>query len=397
MGDDDELSTPPLAGVGLVAARRVAAPLRTLAAGDLDRSLASGAAGLAVCFAHLGAATGDARDLQAAERYLGIAVEQVAADPLGGGIGLFAGLTGVAWAELEVGRLLFVGVEPDDDLDALLAQALDRPAWPGPWDLVSGLVGIGVYALARPPTAAPDLVAGVVRALTPILRAGAWSTDSALTFGPHADPRLDHHVDLGLAHGIPGALALLAAAAGRGCAEARRALPEGTGRLLGHQFDAGGFPAVAWAGLAPRPSRLAWCYGDLAVAWALYAAGHALGDSAILAAGERALAAATARQPGRSGVVDAGLCHGTSGVALLFHRLASVYGDAASAAALWAGRLLDEVAADRLPTEPGLLEGRAGVVLALLALAGQDSGWDAALLMRNFQGVQDRVNALPPG
>jgi lantibiotic modifying enzyme len=95
------------------------------------------------------------------------------------------------------------------------------------------------------------------------------------------------------------------------------------------------------------------------------------------------MASAVACPPERSGVVDAGLCHGTAGVALLFHRLAEITGDlaAAAAAATWGERLLGEVAADRLPPSPGLLDGRAGVVLALLSLAGLDRGWEAALLV----------------
>jgi hypothetical protein len=39
------------------------------------------------------------------------------------------------------------------------------------------------------------------------------------------------------------------------------------------------------------------------------------------------------------------------------------------------------VAADRLPDQPGLLEGRAGVVLALLSHAGAATGWESALLV----------------
>jgi lanthionine synthetase-like protein len=125
------------------------------------------------------------------------------------------------------------------------------------------------------------------------------------------------------------------------------------------------------------------------VAWALLAAGDVLGTGGpsatggmASAAGGRALAAAAGRPAERSGVVDHALCHGTAGVALLLHRLAAATGDEAvqAAAASWGARLAG-AAPDQLPAAPGLLEGRAGVVLALLALAGPDTGSESFLLV----------------
>jgi lantibiotic modifying enzyme len=381
------LTSPSLAVPAVAAAQRLAEPIRALPARSLDRSLAAGAAGLAVCFARLASVTGEGRDATAAERYLSVAVDQVATDPLAGGLGLFAGLAGVAWAELAVARALGDRVEPNDDLDALLADVLERRPWPAAWDLVSGLVGIGVYALARPPGVGPDLVAAVVRALAPVLQELAWATDCRLTFGDApVDGRPRRYLDLGLAHGLPGAIALLAAAARLGCGDALTLLPDAVTAVLAHELpgDAGPgrFPALAWPGGPCRATRVAWCYGDLGVAWALLAAGHLLSTGDASAAGGRALAAAAARSAERSGVVDHGLCHGTAGVALLLHRLATATGDTsvAAAAASWGARLTG-AAASRLPAAPGLLEGRAGMVLALLALAGPDTGSESFLLV----------------
>jgi class I lanthipeptide synthase len=381
-----QLIAAPPCDEALAAAVRVGEPLRALPARALDRSLAAGAAGLAVCFAHLAAATGDRRDIEAADRYLDIAVDQVAADPLGTGVGLFAGLSGVAWAEMEVVHALGDAREPNEDLDALLAQALAHRPWPGAWDLVSGLVGLGVYALARPPASEPDLVGAVVRALAPLVRELAWTTDSRRTFGASPDTRPARYLDLGLAHGVPGAIALLVAAAVRGCADARELLPDAVAVVLAQELKGdetlGRFPAATWPGRALAPSRLAWCYGDLGVASVLLPAADLLADEAASAAGARALSAAAARTVEGSGVIDAALCHGTAGVAVLFARLAGAGdGPAASAARAWRTRLVQEVAADRLPDQPGLLEGRAGVVLALLSLAGAATGWESALLV----------------
>lgn len=384
------------ATAALDAARRLAAPLRALAARELDHSVGAGAAGLAVCFAQLASATGEERDRVAAERYLALSIDRVAASPLSGGIGLFGGLAGVAWAELEVSRAIGEVAQPSEDVDALLAAVLEREPWPGPWDLVSGLVGLGVYALRRPPGDTPDLLGPVVAALARALRVAAWSTDTTRTFGAAADGRPLHYVDLGLAHGIAGAIAVLAAALDAGCEAARPVLAEGVGRLLAHELALdvpdGRFPAVAWPGLAAGASRLAWCYGDLGIAAALLAAGDVEGDAVATGAGRRALASAACRSVDRSRVTDAGLCHGTAGVALLFHRLAPFGQGAPHAAETWSARLFDDVRTSRLPSAPGLLDGRAGVVLALLALAGRGGGWESALLP-NAATVQRRVNA----
>ena len=374
------------------AARRLADPQRLLPAGQLDHSVATGSAGLGLCFAQLASVTGDDRDRRAAERYLGQAIDHVAAAPLEGGIGIFGGLVGVAWAEVEVSRTLGWEAEPSEDVDTLLAELLDREPWPGPWDLVSGLAGVGAYALRRPGGAGPDLVALVVRALARAVQGTGWRTETTSTFGAQGNGRPERYIDLGLAHGVPGAIAFLAGALDAGCEPARWVLAEGVGQLLEHELPPGAvggrFPAVAWPGRAPRPSRLAWCYGDAGVAAALLAAGEVLDDHLATAAGRRALASAAARPLAGSGVSDAALCHGASGVALLFHRLGPYGHGAPEAAAAWTTHLLDEVHAGRLPSTPGLLEGRAGVVLALLAVAGHGGGWESVLL--NERGLISR-------
>ena len=80
------------------------------------------------------------------------ALEAAAARPIGAA--LYSGFTGVAWA-LEHLSSLLEDDEPsagDDDMneeiDETLLTALAAP-WTGEYDLISGLVGFGVYALER--------------------------------------------------------------------------------------------------------------------------------------------------------------------------------------------------------------------------------------------------------
>ena len=88
-------------------------------------------------------------------------------------------------------------------------------------------------------------------------------------------------------------------------------------------------------------TRLAWCYGDLGIAFALYRAARARGRD------DPAEALALARNRGtetqeQAGVLDAGLCHGTAGVAHLYMRRHRASGDAelGQAARIWLDRTL---------------------------------------------------------
>lgn len=67
-------------------------------------------------------------------------------------------------------------------------------------------------------------------------------------------------------------------------------------------------------------SRLAWCYGDLGVATSLWQAGKALQNSEWQEKALDVLRFSTLRKDFRNaGIVDAGLCHGTASVCMMFH------------------------------------------------------------------------------
>ncbi|OKI49350.1 hypothetical protein A6A27_35035 [Micromonospora sp. CB01531] len=119
------------------------------------------------------------------------------------------------------------------------------------------------------------------------------------------------------------------------------------------------------------------------IARALQLAGIALHDAALLDTAERAMAACLA--PGQLGLlVDGSLCHGWAGllqVAARFARDARTTHVADRLAEL-AGPLLS--GKDLTDGQTGLLEGNAGVVLALHTAAAQNapvSDWDACMLL----------------
>src|SRR5262249_43152241 len=118
----------------------------------------------------------------AATRCLDQAMAAVSAVPVPAS--LYGGLTGVGWAvaHLEGGLL---GIDRGRDLDEI-DEALGDHLRPAPWsddfDLVAGLVGLGVYALERLPRPAAaaclERVVGHLAAAAECLPAGvAWWTD----------------------------------------------------------------------------------------------------------------------------------------------------------------------------------------------------------------------------
>lgn len=376
-------------------ARRAVADIAAALARDRERlrhDLADGAAGVALLFGYL-AVIEPATDCRAvAEALLEQAADHLAAAPTSAS--LFHGFPGVAWAADHV-RGLFgeTDLAVNDDIDDAVALRLSA-AEPASFDLITGTVGLGVYALERIPAAdrCVDLVVDQLAATARHVPGGVvWTTA--------AQPDV---LDLGLAHGIPGVIALLARCArlGRPAADTARSLLAGAVTwLLAQRGDHGSaFPSSIIGGRPSGPARSAWCYGDAAIALALLHAAE-VGDPAW-ADDALAIARRAADRPvAETGVRDAGLCHGAAALALVYQRLHHATGDPAmrAAARAWVLRIFDyRLARDDLAASAGffqstrdgpiaargLMDGAAGIALVLLAASSDVApDWDRALLL----------------
>jgi hypothetical protein len=390
-----------------------------------DASLASGLAGQAILHGYLAHAGYGQHHAGVAVRCLQDAMAAMSNKPMEAS--LFSGLTGVGWAQAHL-RGWVPGLDGEADcaeIDEVLLHHLEQSPWRDDYDLISGLVGFGVYALEQMRVARPESSKGVVQSSTPFVDSGravpclervidhlaetaerrgdgiTWWTNPAWlpAEGREKSPR--GYYNLGLAHGVPGVIALLGLACAAGIARGQaEPLLEGAVNWLLAQQGPGGFAHWVDPKNTDGPARLAWCYGDPGVAAALLSTARCVAKPAwedeAMAIAQRA-----ARRPDeQAGVRDAGLCHGAAGLGHLFNRMFQATGEQefANAARFWFEQSLHmaqpgqgiggyqswQLGHDGQPTwetDPGLLTGSIGIALALLAATTNvEPVWDRMLL-----------------
>ncbi|HEY6051248.1 MAG TPA: lanthionine synthetase C family protein [Thermoanaerobaculia bacterium] len=385
--------------------------LRKTARRRRDPTLAGGTAGLAVFYAYLDRALPGGRFSKSALAFLEDAQSAVASFRMTPW--LYSGFAGVAWATAHVEAML---LPPDErrstaEIDEAIRGLVGRPGWRGDYDLVSGLVGLGVYALERmPDPAAAASLTEIVDRLAELAvntRDGTtWHTPPELLPAWQRREAPEGYFNVGLAHGVPGIVAVLAAAGAAGVRSGRirRLLPGAVRWLLSRRLaseNENHFPAWVVPGTPSCACRSAWCYGSPGVAAALFAAARLTGEREWEAEALDIARAAADRDPDRAGVTDAGLCHGAAGLGHIFNRFYQATGDAAirRAARYWFDRALamrepgegpggffaltgrEDGGFDRDPS-PSLLSGAPGIALALLAATTSiEPAWDRMLLV----------------
>src|SRR5580692_4053455 len=412
-----------------VALAVAAAPTQTafpLAVRWLAPSLAQGDAGIALTCAYLDAWWPDEGWDQAGHSYLSTAAVAAENSPQLSPA-MFGGLTGLALAAWSLSR----GATRYRNLMAALENALlpnvmtQAEGWDPPimdgmsfgqFDVISGLAGIGAYLLLRrEQPGAGAALESVLRSLVALAsdsgsRPRWWTPAHLLGDEEMAALYPNGNLNCGLAHGIPGPLALmaLALADGIGVPGIEEAVDRLAGWIVGHRADDGwgvNWPyaiSLTQEGLPDRgaptdgPSRAAWCYGAPGVARALWLAGVArnrpewgnLAIEAMEAVYQRPIAARQIDSPT--------FCHGVAGLLQITLRFANNTGLPVftNAACDLTEQLLSAYEPDSLlgyrnwepggtrVDQPGLLDGAPGVLLALLAAATDvEPSWDRAFLL----------------
>jgi hypothetical protein len=205
---------------------------------------------------------------------------------------------------------------------------------------------------------------------------------------------------------MAGAIALLGGIHGAGIEQAttRTLLEEAVRWLMAQPVPTQThptFPVWVAQGLTPWPARSAWCYGDPGIAAALLLAARGVGDPGWEQAAVELACRATERPPERTGVVDAGICHGSAGLAHIYNRMYQATGEPrlGDASVFWLERTMDYYgraraaggpwvrgSADPARQEPwtglDVVDGAAAVALVLLAATtAVEPTWDRMFLV----------------
>ncbi|MEU0343607.1 lanthionine synthetase C family protein [Streptomyces bobili] len=283
------------------------------------------------------------------------------------------------------------------------------------FDAVRGLTGYGAYLLRRNlgSSTMRAVLDYCVRLTEPITHHGetlpGWWAETAPSGSP--DDRFPAgHANSGMAHGVGGVLALLALAARSGSITDghHTALRTILAWLDRWKEKADGGPVWPyWVNQgelrrgrlgSSTPRRPSWCYGTAGLARAQQLAALVLGDTSRQIDAENALVAALTDPEQLKATTDNGLCHGFAGLAHAATRTAddahpSTAGNlraaipALLAAVIPPGTDPELIATVLIQDEkggPGLLDGVAGIALALLSpstAAPPRSTWDACLLI----------------
>jgi class I lanthipeptide synthase len=148
------------------------------------------------------------------------------------------------------------------------------------------------------------------------------------------------------------------------------------------------------------PSRLAWCYGDLGIGYILYQAGIMLNKKETSAFALNVLTHSAGRRDDADTMLkDAGICHGSAGIAHIYNKIwhdthLPVFKEACD---FWIQKTLDMAtypdgiagykkyggATGVYEKTPALIDGAAGIGLVLLSYLTGDFSWDYCFMLNN--------------
>jgi len=315
----------------------------------------------------------------------------------------YSGISGIAWlVDYLQTKDNLNSDEPLQDynreIDEYILSFLNQDKWLDEYELMTGVVGLAIYGCARSNFELGRIIAekavGHILKLMEIDENGVyWITKSTSRY--HSRNNKGDEINLGLAHGMVGVVGVLNLAYKKNILtkSIKPVLLKACHWLLA-QRNINDFESYfSYQNQTRSSSRLAWCYGDLSNAYVLYRASTTLKEQSIKEQALEIALSSCSRKMDDSGVIDAGFCHGSSGLMFIYHQLYIHTQEAEFAKAMnyWLEQTIElgEKGPDLKGLERfngmigeydeclGLLEGLAGIGLSLLAVK-QDEAPDWA-------------------
>lgn len=318
-----------------------------------------------------------------------------------------AGLAGIGTVMEILTQEDLIDADTDDllgEMDVYVYNLMQQELKNKNYDFLHGAVGTGLYFLKRLSSRRNrNYLIRFVDMLEEIADVDDEGTRWVSVLNREKDTK---GYNLSLSHGLASIITFLSKLYITGIAKEKvsKLLAGSVEFLLNQQLDISknkfNFPSWVCKEEPAVYSRLAWCYGDLGIGIALWQAGNNTNtDEWKNKAVEILLHSTQRRSKVETDAVDAGLCHGTSGIAHIYNRMYHYTGkeNFKEAALYWFDETLKMAKFDDglagfkawrtpkhggLQNEYGFLEGIAGIGLTLISvISDTEPNWDECLLL----------------
>jgi len=375
---------------------------------EMSAGLLSGQMGIALFFSHYALYTNAEYDIEFAHELIENTLTRFSDSSYG--YTFSNGISGMGWFLEHLKTIDFIDVDAEalfEDIDNILQDKMHKELIGHNYDFLHGGLGIFYYLLNRNHDSNLEkMFVKTIQALDDISKSKgdklAW-----LDYDAKKKQSIPDTYNLGLAHGVPGIISILSKAYFVvPCIKdsiylmIRNAVNFIIWRFENsNRFNRESYFPYAYNELHPEDtnSRLAWCYGDLGVALALRSANLVLKDRKVEMIINQILMLSVKRQNiGSTRLYDAGICHGTAGVAHIYN---SFYNESKldylkDASDFWFNVSLTQANfTDGLAgfkafrndigyvNSASFLEGIAGIGLTYITFLNNDFRWDKSLLI----------------
>lgn len=273
------------------------------------------------------------------------------------------------------------------------------------YDLFYGLIGYGQYYLMR--SLSSDQNGNLQNIANKLIELSVETHNSMGNLWVYKYPYSQEQLyNLGIAHGIPSILLFLCKIyplindTDRKIYQTIKKTVHAFSLIQNPQSHISYFPSHINLDFS-RPkyinSRLAWCYGDLGVAYSILQAGLLFHEADWISYAKELTLKSCQRDIDNSWVVDTSFCHGIAGVLYMYLKLNAYLKnpDIELSIQYWTTILLDKGGVDgglqafdffingTYVSRSSVLEGYAGIALSLLSLFDKstDNKWDAMFLL----------------